>query len=155
MGEWKFSSTVVNLCTRWRWTACYMSLIHYPWNSLVGRLGGPRSRSGRYGGRETSHLSGLDPRFYGRPTSSLITILSCPGHWVKIMSIIKAPYKRFPRLEAIMLRHAQDLQVIVPVSFLWVHCCHFLCCTLCVSKHLAGAACWYTRAECRFSSCRS
>jgi hypothetical protein len=51
MGEWRYSSTILALGTRWRWVVSFMLLLLYPqgkssWNPLDRRLDGPQNRSG-------------------------------------------------------------------------------------------------------------
>jgi hypothetical protein len=54
MGEWRYSSTILALGSKWRWVVSFTSLPLYPQENslrylLDTRLGGPQSRSGRYG----------------------------------------------------------------------------------------------------------
>jgi hypothetical protein len=56
MGEWRYSSTILDPGTRWRWVVKFMPRSFYPhgnspWYQLNRRLGGPQSRSGRNGAR--------------------------------------------------------------------------------------------------------
>jgi hypothetical protein len=51
MGEWRYSATIIDLGTRWRWVVRFRPLPLYPQGkrprySLYWRLGGPQSRSG-------------------------------------------------------------------------------------------------------------
>jgi hypothetical protein len=67
MGEWMYSSTILDSGTRWRWVVIFTPLPLYPreknhWYPLDMRLGGPQSRSGRYGG---------ETNFYTRQYSSV------------------------------------------------------------------------------------
>jgi hypothetical protein len=66
MGEWRYSSTILDLGTRWRWVVSFMPRPLYPRRKSSGypmdrRLGGPQSRSGRC--REEKHfaLPGIEP----------------------------------------------------------------------------------------------
>jgi hypothetical protein len=47
MGELRYSSTILDLGTRWRWVVSFMPRPLYPRYPLDRRLGGPKSRSGR------------------------------------------------------------------------------------------------------------
>jgi hypothetical protein len=52
MGEWRYSSTIHHLSTRWRWVVSLtprraLSPGKEPWYPLCTRLSGPQSRSGR------------------------------------------------------------------------------------------------------------
>jgi hypothetical protein len=54
IGEWRYSSTIPDLGTRWRWVVSVMPRPLYPWGKsplypLDRRLGGPQSWSGCYG----------------------------------------------------------------------------------------------------------
>jgi hypothetical protein len=54
MGEWRYSSTFLDLSTGWRWVVSYTPLLLYPWGKsprypLDRRLGGPQNQSGRCG----------------------------------------------------------------------------------------------------------
>jgi hypothetical protein len=54
MGEWRYSSTILDLRTRWRLSGQLHARPLYPWGKrpryqLDRRLGGPQSRSGRCG----------------------------------------------------------------------------------------------------------
>jgi hypothetical protein len=75
MGEWRYSFTILNLSTRWRWVVSCMSLPLYPqgkwsWHSYR-RLGEPQSQSGLCG--EEKHLlllPEIEPQVLGHPASS-------------------------------------------------------------------------------------
>jgi hypothetical protein len=80
MGERRYSSTILNLGTIWRWVVNFMplplysprKLFQYP---LYMRLGGPQSRSGRCGeDKNVFPLAGIDLRFFGFPTPCLAAI---------------------------------------------------------------------------------
>jgi hypothetical protein len=54
MGEWRYSSTILDLGTRWRWAISFTPRMLYPRGNcprypLDRRLSGPQSRSGRCG----------------------------------------------------------------------------------------------------------
>jgi hypothetical protein len=49
VGEWRCSSTILDLGTRWRWVVSLTPRPLYPRYPLDRRLGGPQSRSGRSG----------------------------------------------------------------------------------------------------------
>jgi hypothetical protein len=60
MGEWRYSSTVLDLVTKWRWVVSFTPLPLYPggnWRRypLDRKLGGPQSRYRRY--REEKNLA--------------------------------------------------------------------------------------------------
>jgi hypothetical protein len=63
MGEWRYSSTILDLGTRWRWVVCFTPLPVYLRYPLERRQGGPQSRSG-YCVVETNllPLSGIESR---------------------------------------------------------------------------------------------
>jgi hypothetical protein len=53
MGEWRYSSTILSLGTRWRWVVSFMLQPLQPWGKssrflLDRRLGEPQSWAGRY-----------------------------------------------------------------------------------------------------------
>jgi hypothetical protein len=49
MGEWRYSSTILDLGTRWRWVVSFTPRPLYPRLPLDGNLGGPLNRCGSYG----------------------------------------------------------------------------------------------------------
>jgi hypothetical protein len=67
-----------------------------PWFSLKGRVGGPESLSG-YFGEEINRLflSGVEPQFLGRPTRSVVTILTTPSRLSDITYIALTKRVRF------------------------------------------------------------
>jgi hypothetical protein len=70
MGEWRYSSTILDLSTRWWWVVSFTPRSLYrlrilPRFRLDKRLGGPQSRSGRY--REESNLAPCPESNPGRP----------------------------------------------------------------------------------------
>jgi hypothetical protein len=83
MGKWSHSSTFIDLGTRWRWVVSFTLLPLYPRGkgrrySLDRRLGGPQSRSGRWGEEKNLALPGMEPG-RGRPARSpLLYCLSYP-----------------------------------------------------------------------------
>jgi hypothetical protein len=63
MGEWRCSSTIFYLATRWRWLFSFMPRPIYPrgkspWHPFNRKLCGLQSRSGHYGGKKTLVLAG-------------------------------------------------------------------------------------------------
>jgi hypothetical protein len=67
MGEWKYSSTILDLGTRCRWVFSFTLRLLYPRGSrprypLARRLGGPQSRSGRRGEEKNLALPGIETR---------------------------------------------------------------------------------------------
>jgi hypothetical protein len=76
MGEWRYSTTILDLGTRWR---CVVNIIpreNPPWNSLGRRLSGPQNRSGYCGVKKNLlNLPGIDPLL----SSSSLYRLSYPG----------------------------------------------------------------------------
>jgi hypothetical protein len=67
-GKWRYSSTIVDFCTRWKWMVSFTtqplnSLGKVPWYALERRLGRPQSLSGRSEVVENlCHLLGIKPR---------------------------------------------------------------------------------------------
>jgi hypothetical protein len=45
MGEWRYSSTILDLGTRWRWVVSFMPWPLYPWGKREGGWVGPRACS--------------------------------------------------------------------------------------------------------------
>jgi hypothetical protein len=78
MGEWRYTSIILNLGTRWRWSASPPSAL--PRRTchrctLDRRLGGPQSRSGRCGMKKNLlPLPGIELRLLGRPVYSLFAV---------------------------------------------------------------------------------
>jgi hypothetical protein len=67
MAEWRYSSTILDLGTRWRWVVSFMPRSLYPRGNshhfpLDTRLGGPQRRSGHCGEEKSVlSLSGIEP----------------------------------------------------------------------------------------------
>jgi hypothetical protein len=67
MGEWSYSSTILDLGTRWRWVVRFIPKSFYsqgksPQYPLNRRLGGLQSQSGCYGEEKNLfHLTGTKP----------------------------------------------------------------------------------------------
>jgi hypothetical protein len=66
MGEWRYSSIILDLGTRWRWVVSFTTLPRYPRGRgprypLDRRLGEPQSRSGRCGEEKNLALPGIEP----------------------------------------------------------------------------------------------
>jgi hypothetical protein len=89
LGEWRYSSTIHNLGTRWRW-AVFTPLPLYtrgrcPRYPLDTRPGKPQSWSGRCGEEETVPLPGIEP---GPSSPDRVAIptelfrLSCNSSWL-------------------------------------------------------------------------
>jgi hypothetical protein len=81
MREWRYSSTILDLGSRWRWVVSSTTPPLYPRRKrprcpLDRRLGGPQSRSGRCGVEKD--LFPL-PRIEKRPSSPSLYRLSYPG----------------------------------------------------------------------------
>jgi hypothetical protein len=74
VGEWRYSSTILGLGTRWRWVVSFTPRSLYNrWRSrryLLDRLGGPQSRSGSCGVEKS--LLPLPESNPGRPARSLL-----------------------------------------------------------------------------------
>jgi hypothetical protein len=68
MGEWRYSSTIPDLGTKWRWVVSFTPWLLYPRGKsprhpLDRRLGGPQNSSGRYGEEECFlPLTEIEPR---------------------------------------------------------------------------------------------
>jgi hypothetical protein len=57
-GEWRYSSTIFDVGTRYKWVVSFAAWPLYPWGNSCrylfdGRLGGPQSRSGSCGVKKT------------------------------------------------------------------------------------------------------
>jgi hypothetical protein len=78
--ESKHSSTILNLGTRWRWAVSFTPLLLYlrgnnPWYPFHRKLGGPHSRSGRYGEEKNLRPSPeIKHQFLGPLARSLVAI---------------------------------------------------------------------------------
>jgi hypothetical protein len=82
MGEWRYGSTFLDLCTRWGWVTNITPLPLYvlgksPQYPLIRRLGGPQSRSGRCGEEKNPALSGIE----SGSSSPTLYRLSYPESW--------------------------------------------------------------------------
>jgi hypothetical protein len=65
-GEWRYNSTILALCNKWRWGISFTPRPLYPRGnfprySMNGRLGGPQNRSGPHGEEKILPLSGTKP----------------------------------------------------------------------------------------------
>jgi hypothetical protein len=71
VGEWRYGSTILDLCTAWRWVASLKLRPPYP---LDRRLSGTQSRF-PLNGEETIFLliHRIEPRLLGRPINTLAT----------------------------------------------------------------------------------
>jgi hypothetical protein len=78
MGEWRYSSIILELRTRWKWVVSFTPRPLYPLYPVNRRLGEPQSRSGPYGVEK--NILPL-PRIEPRPTSPSPSLyqLSYPG----------------------------------------------------------------------------
>jgi hypothetical protein len=80
MGEWRNSSTILDLGNGWRWVVSFMPLLLYlhgksPQYPLDRRLGRPQSQSGHCGGeRKSCPCLDSNP---GRPAHSLQYLVQC------------------------------------------------------------------------------
>jgi hypothetical protein len=61
MGEWRYSSTILDLGTRWRWVVSFTDRPLHPRYPLDMRLSGPQSQSGRCGEDKILPLPGIEP----------------------------------------------------------------------------------------------
>jgi hypothetical protein len=75
MGEWRYSSTFLDLSTIWKWVLRFTPLQLYLQYPLNRRLDGPQSRSGRCGKETNLALPGIEPG----PSSPSLYRLSYPG----------------------------------------------------------------------------
>jgi hypothetical protein len=80
MGEWRYSSTVLDFDTRWVVSFAPWPLyprVKSPRYLLDMRLGGPQRRSGRCEeNKNILPLLKMEPRFLGLPVHSLVAILT-------------------------------------------------------------------------------
>jgi hypothetical protein len=83
IGDCRYSSIILNLCTRRRFVISPAlrplypqgNNYHYPLDRRLGRFQSWSERCEKY----ILLLSGIKPRFLGRPARSLIAILICPA----------------------------------------------------------------------------
>jgi hypothetical protein len=66
MGDWRYSSTVLDLSTRWRWVVSFTPQLLYPlgkspWYPSDRRVGDPQSRSGCCGEEKIWHCRESNP----------------------------------------------------------------------------------------------
>jgi hypothetical protein len=95
MGEWRYSSTIVGLCTRWRWVVSFSPLPLYlpgknPRYPSDRRLGGSQSRSGSCG--EEKHLVPAENQTPAvQPVDRRYTEWAIPPHFdnIKINSVLR------------------------------------------------------------------
>jgi hypothetical protein len=86
MGVWRYSSTILDLSTTWRWVVNFTPRPHYPRNPLDRRLGGSLSWSGRCG---EDKIPLLLPWIEPRLSSPSLCRLSYPGSKNKMVLIYK------------------------------------------------------------------
>jgi hypothetical protein len=90
MGEWRYSSAIFYLCTRWRWVVSFTPRPLYPrgkssWCLLYRRLGGPQGRSGHCGiYKNPLPLPETEPRMSCSPT---LYRLSYPNNYLIPLSL--------------------------------------------------------------------
>jgi hypothetical protein len=85
MGEWRYSSTILDLGIIWRWVVSFTLLPLYlrgksPRYTLDWRPGGPQSRPGRCGGGGKSRSIGNRTRAV-QPVLCIICISYCRSQW--------------------------------------------------------------------------
>jgi hypothetical protein len=90
MREWRYSSTILDLGTRWRWVVNFTTRPLYPrWNSprypLDRRLGGPQSRSGGCR-KEKNHP-------LGRIWTQAVQPIALSVHWITLTSTLLMGFK--------------------------------------------------------------
>jgi hypothetical protein len=103
--ELRYSSTILNVGSRWRWVVGFTPRPLYPTGDssrypLCGRLNGPQSRSGRYGEEEKS-LAPTDNRTWtprsSSPSCSRYTDWAIPvpslypprkKYWLKLLCLV-------------------------------------------------------------------
>jgi hypothetical protein len=66
IGEWSYSSTILDFGSRWKKVVSFTPLLLYPRRKSLRypfdkRLGGPQSRSGRRGEEKNLALLGIEP----------------------------------------------------------------------------------------------
>jgi hypothetical protein len=82
VGEWRYSSNILHLGTKWRRVASFTPRPFYPRGNgprypLDRRLGGPKSRSGRCGvEKDLLPLPGIEPRSFSTQPVATPTELS-------------------------------------------------------------------------------
>jgi hypothetical protein len=69
MGEWRYSSTILDIVTRWRWVVTFTPRPHYPRGEslrypLSTRLSGLQGRSGRCGEESNPSSAARSPSLY-------------------------------------------------------------------------------------------
>jgi hypothetical protein len=79
MGKWRYSATILDLGTIWRWLVSFTPRPHYlrgnhPRYPLDRRLGGPQSRYGRYG-KEKNFA------FAGNRALAFRSVVRCYADW--------------------------------------------------------------------------
>jgi hypothetical protein len=95
VGEWTYSSTILNLGTRWRWVASFTPLPLYPRGKhrpvpIVWKAGWTPEPVWRLWSWEIScPLSGIEPRHLGRPAHSVVTIPTAVSRLLIWVSIVK------------------------------------------------------------------
>jgi hypothetical protein len=87
MREWRYSSTFIDLGSRWRCVVSYTNLPLYPRRKsprypLDRKLGGPRIRSGRCGEEKNHALLGIEPGpFIPQPVVIPTELSSIPKYY--------------------------------------------------------------------------
>jgi hypothetical protein len=89
-GEWGYSSTILDLGTRWRWLVSFTLLPLYPRGKsprhpLDRRLGGRQSRCGCCGEEKNLALPGIEPG----PSSQSLYRLSYPDSQINKYNLLK------------------------------------------------------------------
>jgi hypothetical protein len=94
MWEWRYSSTILDLCTRWMWVVSFKPLPLYPQAkstryTLDRRLGGPQYRSGRRGEKKNFDTTGMRTPIV-QPVARRCTDWSIPTLY-PVLSDVKLP----------------------------------------------------------------
>jgi hypothetical protein len=78
----RYSSTIRNLATRWKWVVSFMTRPLFPWgnssqNPLYMKLSRPRTGVARYEGEKNFlPVPGIELRLFSRPARNLVATLT-------------------------------------------------------------------------------
>jgi hypothetical protein len=93
--EWRYSSTILDLRTRWRWVVSFPPMVAYPWVKSPSylfdrRLGGPRHRSDLFGEEKVFPFPGIEPWQY---TPYPVYVVPTELFWGLYCNVLPLKYK--------------------------------------------------------------
>jgi hypothetical protein len=138
MGEWRYSSTFIDLGTRWRWVVSFTPLQLYPWRRslwypLDRRQGGPQSWSGHCGEEKNLALPGTEPWPSSCPNCDPVTVIK--ENTVTVLSL------QIMRIWTFMQQFISAHINTQICMYKYVYVCVCVCVCACVCVYIYTHAC--------------